>query len=77
MELGFNVSGSEMDDNASDPFNELLRMEQGLVERLRSLTASLPEGEPYRSLLDRHLRELERIVGQLENLERDLENLGE
>lgn len=63
------MSGSEMDDNSTDSFHELLLMEQGLVDRLRGLTASLPENDPYRVLLDRHLLELERIVGRLESLE--------
>ena len=46
-----------------------LRLEQQLLAQMRRLIRDLPEGDPYRAVLERHLGKLEDAVGRLEALE--------
>jgi hypothetical protein len=46
-----------------------LRLEQQLLAQMRRLIRDLPEGDPYRAVLQRHLGKLEDTVSQLEALE--------
>ena len=50
--------------------DEGLRLEQQLLARMRQLIRDLPEGDPYRAVLERHLGKLEDAVSRLEALEK-------
>jgi hypothetical protein len=49
--------------------DEGLRLEQQLLAQMRQLIRDLPEGDPYRAVLERHLGKLEDAVSRLEALE--------
>ncbi|MBO0688806.1 MAG: hypothetical protein J2P40_04425 [Candidatus Dormibacteraeota bacterium] len=49
--------------------DEGLRLEQQLLVQMRQLIRDLPEGDPYRAVLERHLGNLEEAVSRLDALE--------
>jgi hypothetical protein len=47
---------------------EVLSLERRLVAQMQQLIAELPEGNPYRVVLERHVGKLEEAIAQLEEL---------
>ena len=55
---------------------EVLSLERRLVAQMHQLIEDLPEGNPYRLVLERHIGKLEQAIDQLEELYREDEGAG-
>ena len=55
---------------------EVLSLERRLVAQMHQLIGVLPEGNPYRVVLERHIGRIEQSISQLESLHRENEGAG-
>jgi len=56
------------DEHGPRHLERALRLEQEVLAQMRALIAQLPDGDPYRDVLERHRGTLEETVGQIEAL---------
>ncbi|MDR0358923.1 MAG: hypothetical protein LBJ87_05595 [bacterium] len=59
---------SDDDDHCDGNLDRALRLEQAVLAEMRALLDDLPDGDPYRGVLERHQGNLEEAVGRIETI---------